>query len=90
VRHAHASKAPETPIEIEVLITPTSIELKIWDCGSGFNIAESLENSQMDQAAERGRGIQIIHKIADRVLYMRTEQRNCLVITKQFSIVEEP
>jgi serine/threonine-protein kinase RsbW len=85
VRHAHVSKAPETPIEIEILITDCELELKIWDCGSGFNIAESLNDPQMDQTAEHGRGIKIIGKIADRVSYTRIDQRNCLVITKQYT-----
>jgi serine/threonine-protein kinase RsbW len=88
VRHAHASKAPETPIEIEIVLTDRAIELKIWDCGSGFNITESLRNPHMDQTAEHGRGIKIIGKIADRVSYTRIDQRNCLVITKHYGALE--
>jgi serine/threonine-protein kinase RsbW len=86
VRHAHASKAPETPIEIEIFISDRAIELKIWDSGSGFNITESLNDPQMDQTAEHGRGIKIIGKIADRVSYTRIEQRNCLIITKHYAL----
>lgn len=85
VRHAHASKTPDTPIDLEIAICHQAIELKIWDCGSGFNLNQSLVNPQvMEQTAERGRGLKIIRKIADIVSYTRIGQRNCLLIVKQY------
>lgn len=86
VRHAHASKTPETPIALEITIDHEAIELKIWDCGSGFNLDPSLTNPQiMEQTAERGRGLKIIRKIADTVSYTRMGQRNCLSIVKYYA-----
>lgn len=86
VRHAHASKTPETPIDLEIAIRHHAIELKIWDCGSGFNLDQSLVNPQvMEQSAEGGRGLKIIKKIADIVSYTRIGQRNCLLIVKQYA-----
>lgn len=85
MRHAHASKTPETPIDLEIAIRHPTIELKIWDCGSGFNLDQSLVNPQvMEQTAEGGRGLKIIKRIADIVSYTRIGQRNCLLIVKQY------
>lgn len=85
VRHAHASKSAKTPIDLEIAIDAAEIKLKIWDCGSGFNLDQSLANPQVtEQMAEHGRGLKIIKKIADTVSYTRTGQRNCLLIVKQY------
>jgi serine/threonine-protein kinase RsbW len=85
VRHAHASKTPETPIELEITIDYEAIELKIWDCGSGFNFDQFVRNPLgMEQTAERGRGLKIIRKIADTVSYTHIGQRNCLSIVKHY------
>lgn len=86
VRHAHACKTSETPIDLEIAIDQEAIELRIWDCGSGFNLDQSLANPQvMEQTAERGRGLKIINKIADTVSYIRMGQRNCLSIVKHYA-----
>lgn len=85
VRHAHASKSSNTPIDLEIAIDYEEIKLKIWDCGSGFNLDQSLANPQvMEQMAEHGRGLTIIRKIADTVSYTRSGQRNCLLVIKQY------
>lgn len=85
VRHAHASKTPETPIDLEIAVDHKAIELRIWDCGSGFNLNQSLSNHQVvEQTAERGRGLKIIEKIADTVSYTQIGQRNCLLIIKHY------
>lgn len=90
VRHAHASKTPETPIDLEIAIDHEIIELRVWDCGSGFNLDQSLANPQVpEQTAERGRGLKIIEKIADTVSYTRVGQRNCLLILKHYRSDED-
>ena len=91
VRHAHRDKPQETPIEIEVSASDRAIELRIWDMGAGFNLEHCLQRGQrrVDTSAEGGRGLSIIQQMADGLSYSRMpDQRNCLVIIKQFSVVE--
>lgn len=86
VRHAHGNLPPDTPIDVEVCITDRTISLKIWDRGAGFNLDERLKNSSdMEQAAEHGRGLKIIQKISDHFSYEQVDQRNCFWIVKQYS-----
>jgi serine/threonine-protein kinase RsbW len=88
VRHAHDGKPPETPIDIEVTLRDQAMELRIWDCGSGFDLDQLLNTmpQTVDQNAEGGRGLKIIEQTADVFRYIRTaDHRNCLVIIKHYS-----
>lgn len=88
VRHAHADKPLETPIEIEVTFKRQSIELRIWDYGSGFNLKEQLHDLPEPAAQETsgGRGLKIIQQTADEVSYRAVDgQRNCLLIIKNYA-----
>ncbi|MBF2057222.1 MAG: ATP-binding protein [Cyanobacterium sp. T60_A2020_053] len=90
VRHAHKNKPKETAIEIYISVTPTSITIKIWDSGQPFNLIafRELMGKKQDQLNTGGRGIEIIAKIADELSYERTsDQRNCLVMKKNFASV---
>ena len=87
VRHAHAGKPPETPIEIEVLLQPNSVELRIWDYGSGFDLEHRLDSlpEPKNQDSGGGRGLKIIRQTADIVHYGAADsQRNCLLIVKNY------
>jgi serine/threonine-protein kinase RsbW len=87
VRHAHAGKPPETPIEIEVLLQPNSVELRIWDYGSGFDLEHRLDSlpEPKNQDSGGGRGLKIIRQTADIVHYGAADsQRNCLQIVKNY------
>ena len=87
VRHAHKNIPKEIPIEIQVLLSDDSMEIRIWDYGSAFDL-----RSFIIQTAEKhhswlssGRGIPLLNKIADRLDYHRTkEQKNCLIVFKKF------
>ncbi|MEO0985634.1 MAG: ATP-binding protein [Cyanobacteria bacterium J06639_14] len=87
VRHAHRGLPTETPIEIEITVTTECMDIKIWDCGPGFDF-ESVLNTKLQQPnfdSPGGRGLSIMYRVADTVDYSRTaDQRNCLHIRKCF------
>lgn len=87
VRHAHKLKPIETPIEIEVRRFDSSIELRVWDLGSAFNLNQLLNNlsQTVDLESESGRGLKLMKQIADKIDYSRTlDDRNCLLIIKKY------
>lgn len=86
VRHAHKGKSSDTPIDIEVTCSPHSIELRIWDSGEAFDMEKNLALPQAQEPEpEGGWGLSLLQKIADVLLYTRTEhQQNCLLIVKQY------
>lgn len=88
VRHAHRDLARDTPIDIEVTVTTTALDMKIWDRGPGFNfdamLNRKLETTTPD--SEGGRGLKIMSRVADTVTYRPSDDgRNCLHICKQFA-----
>lgn len=88
VRHAHSGKPAETPIEIEVTFKAQTIELRIWDYGSGFDLEKRLHMlpEPKNQDAASGRGLKIIQQTADSFSYTAVDnQRNCLLIVKKYS-----
>lgn len=88
VRHAHRQLPPEIEIEIEIEITPSQMELRIWDHGPAFDLETFIrENATRDHRfSGHGQGLPILQKIASKLSYTRTDdQRNCLLIIKQFS-----
>ncbi len=88
VRHAHCNKSPETLVELEVSIHSTLLEIRVWDEGPGFDMDTFLQTQPLtvDENAEGGRGLSLIHQIADDLKYFQnTNQRNCLYMAKRFS-----
>jgi serine/threonine-protein kinase RsbW len=86
VRHAHKNLSADTLISIEVTLLEKSIEIRVWDYGEPFNLeAFLMEDSNRFKRLDGGRGILILHRIADYLNYVRTEGgRNCLLIVKTF------
>jgi serine/threonine-protein kinase RsbW len=87
VRHAHREQPPDLPIDIEVSIFSNSIEIKVWDSGPPFDLIEWLKEQplQGDIYAGGGRGVKLMHAIADELSYTRTAgDRNCLSIVKNY------
>lgn len=84
VRHAHKNISSETPIDIEIKVTPKEIKIKIWDYGQPFQLKSvSKRVYSMEELASGGRGIEILQKIADELNYDHLpDNRNCLVIKK--------
>ncbi len=82
VRHAHAHLPKETPIEINLLISPDCLEVKIWDRGEPFD-PDRLAEPKPGTLKEGGYGWFLLRRLADQVDYERHERgRNCLHITK--------
>lgn len=87
VRHAHKNMSPETPINLEATLTENTIEVKVFDFGSGFDLSSKLSNlDDVDVTALGGRGLDLIHQIVDVFSYERVEgDRNCMLIIKHYS-----
>lgn len=91
VRHAHKDQPIECLIELEVLLFPERMEMRIWDQGAPFNLHQRLNElpQELDCYAEGGRGLRLMQRIADSLTYTRTDgDRNCLLIVKHYSASE--
>ncbi|MEB3338244.1 MAG: anti-sigma regulatory factor [Leptolyngbyaceae bacterium] len=87
VEYAHQHLPRETPIEIEVIRFTQAIEIRIWDYGAPFDLAQKLEEVPRleDNDEDHGRGLRIMQRIADYLSYDRTDDnRNCLLIVKKY------
>ncbi|MBW4582842.1 MAG: ATP-binding protein [Tildeniella nuda ZEHNDER 1965/U140] len=86
IRHAHRGKPTETPIEIEVTMQARSLEIRIWDQGAGFDLAQRLAAlpQTVSQDEIGGRGLLLLQRLTDRLSYRRTGDRNCLLIVKDY------
>lgn len=89
VRHAHYGLPLELIIELEVVLFPEQMEIRIWDQGKPFDLKGKLAMlpQQVDTEAEGGRGLKLMQRIADLLSYTRTEdERNCLLIVKHLGV----
>ncbi|MEM8777502.1 MAG: anti-sigma regulatory factor [Cyanobacteria bacterium P01_G01_bin.49] len=88
VRHAHKDLPPDIYIEINIRLTLYSLEVRIWDSGPSFNLQKFLQENQNQNhhLTGHGQGLPILQKIAAQLTYYRTDdERNCLLIVKNFS-----
>jgi serine/threonine-protein kinase RsbW len=88
VRHAHKDRSLNTPIDLEVVMLPEQLEIRIWDYGQPFDLEQKIKSlpAKVDTAATGGRGLKLLMIMAGHLSYFRTEDdRNCLLIIKQFS-----
>ncbi|WOD38753.1 ATP-binding protein [Nodosilinea sp. E11] len=89
VRHAHAGLPPTTPIQLEVSVSDRAIDIRIWDCGPGFDLALVLRQkiTVNNPDSEGGRGLKIMYLVADRLTYEPDPvQGNCLHLHKAFDV----
>lgn len=87
VRHAHKGQSKDVAIDIEVKVLDQALEIRIWDQGAEFDLEKALSKmpTEVDRESEGGRGLQLMHRLADTLSYTRTtDQRNCLLIVKKF------
>ena len=84
--HAHKNLPPTTPIDLEIIILPQSIVIKIFDRGSWFDLEEAILNrTDVDNDAERGRGLGIMEEVADYISYVPIHDgRNCLLFMRSY------
>lgn len=74
----------ENPIEIEVNLekNPSTISLSFMDNCKLFN---PLENIKKETGTIGGWGLDIIQKLMTTVEYKVQDEKNCLIVKKQFS-----
>ena len=88
VRHAHRNLPSEqVTVEIEVALSDSQIEIRVWDYGPPFNLIEKLKQlpPQVEKGAGGGRGLKLMGDIADRLSYEPgPDGRNCLLIVKNY------
>ncbi len=83
VRHAHKNLPLETPIDIELILWDSRLEIRIWDRGEPFD-PDTLKEYKPGTAQEGGVGWFLMRRIADEVLYNRSQDgRNCLILIKR-------
>lgn len=92
VRHAHQRKGlPETtPIDIEVIVFPKHLEIRIWDWGDPFDLKAKIQSIPPEDMTslvkEGGRGLLFMQKLTDELCYDRlSDQRNCLIMRKNIT-----
>ncbi|PZO38036.1 MAG: anti-sigma regulatory factor [Pseudanabaena frigida] len=90
VRHAHRNMPTETPISLEATLSRDTIEIKVFDYGSGFDLSEKLSNlDDVDVNALGGRGLDLISQMVDVFTYTKTSDgRNCMLIGKNYISVD--
>lgn len=72
VRHAHVNLPSSTPIEIELIVAPEQVEIRIFDQGAPFD-PDSLGEPVPGTLREGGYGWFLLRKLADQVTYDCTE-----------------
>ncbi|MDJ0553797.1 MAG: ATP-binding protein [Microcoleaceae cyanobacterium MO_207.B10] len=92
VRYAHKCLPRETPIDIEVTMYTDHGEIRIWDYGPEFDIAEWFQQHPETGIFDPGgRGIKLMYAIADQISYTHTpDNRNCLFISKDYWAHAQP
>ena len=86
VRHAHRDMPSETPISLEASLTDSSIDIKVFDFGAGFDLSEKLSKlDEVDITALGGRGLDLISQMMDVFTYDKTSDgRNCMKIVRYY------
>lgn len=85
VYHAKMPSGIAPPTSVEVIITNTMIQIRIWDSGPGFNLEHHMKGlpKSVPLHAERGRGLWIINQLTDHLSYNQTKNHlNCFTIQK--------
>ena len=89
VRHAHHDLPETTPIDLEIELLPSFLEMRIWDRGQPFDMKAKLRKSEREAGLmekEGGRGLQFINKLTDELQYLNLpNHRNCLVMRKKYA-----
>ena len=86
VEHGHKSLPSETPVILDAVRSKQSIEIRIWSYGALFDLEQKLrETSEFeDNDNERGRGLKIMSKIADKLSYEPTANNGNVLIIKKY------
>lgn len=89
VRHAHRHLPETTPINLEVIVFPHCVEMRIWDRGEPFDLEgyiEELLKKPLDPWEIGRKGLRIMKELTDELYYRRTSDgRNCLLMRKRIA-----
>lgn len=87
IRHAHGDLPKSTPITIEVSVSSSTIDIRIWDQGPGFDLGAVLKTKLDNHSPhdEGGRGLKIMYLVADQLSYYSSERGNCLHLHKTYA-----
>lgn len=88
VRYAHENLPQQTPIDLELMLFPDAIEIRLWNFGEPFDLNQTLtelQNSSVDPLEKEGdRGLIFMNALMDELHYIRqADQRNCLIMRKK-------
>ncbi len=72
---------PRKQIQVQISASESSLNIKVFDEGEGFDLRE-LTVEEIHDTAECGRGIHIIHRLMDVVNYRKSKNRNVLEMIK--------
>jgi serine phosphatase RsbU (regulator of sigma subunit)/anti-sigma regulatory factor (Ser/Thr protein kinase) len=75
-----AGDALKQPVELAIEVTPTLIELRVFDHTPGFDLPEVIELP--DPMSEGGRGLFLMSTLSNSLEYLRGRKQNCLIIRK--------
>lgn len=78
--HANGD-SPEREVHITITIQDQTLNIKVYDQGQGFDIS-TLPAPDFQGLDDHGRGIYIIRKLMDRVIYKKSNGGNVLEMTK--------
>jgi serine/threonine-protein kinase RsbW len=89
VRYAHQNLPTTTFIDLEILIFPDYLEMKIWDRGQGFDLQQKLqeikESKKNPLEKEGSRGLLFMQGFTDELEYIHlSAAKNCLIMRKKF------
>lgn len=90
VRHAHSGLPKSTPIDLEVKLFSSFLEMRIWDRGQPFDLKAELQANSDNNASplekEGGRGLQFMKRLTDELQYLSLpNHRNCLLMRKKYA-----
>jgi len=83
IKHANVAD-PDKEVRISIAATKDEINIKVYDCGQGFDI-NSIPSPNLDSNClnETGRGMFIIRALMDSVSYGKTNGGNALAMKKE-------
>ena len=86
MRHAHADR-PAAPLQIQCLIRPDGVEIRIHDEGAPFDL-DAVEPLDPAECRAGGRGVFLMRKLMDELTCEpRPEGGNTLRMVKRFARV---
>jgi serine/threonine-protein kinase RsbW len=88
VRYAHEGLVPTTPIDLEINVFASELEIRIWDWGKPFDLHAKLKLLRQENEnpldKEGDRGLFFMQELTDDLQYLRLlNRRNCLILRKK-------